>query len=109
MIVSRILRATPLVATAALMAVLATALPTSAGAATDSAAAAPTVASETGWLRLGHLSPDTRAVDVRVSALSGGTVVFSLSDVGYGDVSAYTALPQGEYAISMVAAGSRDW
>ena len=34
---------------------------------------------------------------------------FSLSDVGYGDVSSYTPLPDGEYAISMIAAGSGDW
>jgi hypothetical protein len=63
----------------------------------------------TGWVRLGHLSPDTTEVDVRVTALRGGTTVFELSDVGYGDVSAYTPLQEGTYTVAMVGAGSDDW
>ena len=35
--------------------------------------------------------------------------MFSLSDVGYGDVSAYTPLADGDYAVSMIPAGSGDW
>ncbi|GAA1964817.1 DUF4397 domain-containing protein [Microbacterium deminutum] len=100
----------PLVALAAIVASLTVGLPSAATGATmapSEASAAPT--GDTGWLRLGHFSPDTKAVDVRVSALRGGTIVFELSDVGYGDVSGYTPLTQGEYAISMVAAGSNDW
>jgi len=62
-----------------------------------------------GWLRLGHFSPDTVAVDVRVSALSGGTVLLELQDVAYGDISPYEALPSGTYAISMIPSGSGDW
>lgn len=56
----------------------------------------------TGWLRLGHLSPDTKQVDVRVAALSGGAPVVQLTAVGYGDVSPYSELAPGTYTISMV-------
>lgn len=66
-------------------------------------------AADSGWLRLGHFSPDTKDVDIRVTALSGGSVVFELDGVGYGDVSPYTALPQGDYGVSMIASGTDDW
>ena len=69
----------------------------------------PAAVDGSGWLRLGHLSPDTKAVDVRLTALSGGSVVLELSDVGYGDVSPYQTLPQGTYTVSMIPAGSGDW
>jgi hypothetical protein len=62
-------------------------------------------ASSTGWLRLGHLSPDTKAVDVTLTNLSGGTVLYKLSKVAYGDVSPYMKLAAGTYALSMVPAG----
>jgi hypothetical protein len=60
----------------------------------------------TGWLRLAHLSPDTKQVDVTLTSLSGHTVVEKLSKVGYGDVSPYIRLPTGTYAIAMVPAGA---
>lgn len=59
-----------------------------------------------GWLRLGHLSPDTKSVDVEVTARRGGAVVLELQGVGYGDVSAYSQLAAGMYKVSMVPAGS---
>ena len=68
-------------------------------------AAGATAASSTGWLRLGHLSPDTKAVDVTLTNLSGGTVLYKLSKVAYGDVSPYMKLAAGTYALSMVPAG----
>ncbi len=106
----RLHRARPLIALAAIVAALTVAAPSVAMAATDAPSqTVPTAAGGTGWLRLGHFSPDTKAVDVHVSALRGGTVVFKLSDVSYGDVSAYTPLPDGDYTVSMVAAGSDDW
>lgn len=75
-----------------------------------SLAAAPTAASAadggTGWLRLGHLSPDTKSVDVQVTSLSGGSTLFELDGVGYGDVSPYTELDPGTYTVSMVPAGA---
>ncbi|WP_172582658.1 DUF4397 domain-containing protein [Subtercola boreus] len=64
-----------------------------------------TAPSTTGWVRLAHLSPDTTAVDVQLSALAGGTVVTSLKDIGYGAVSSYMALPAGTYVVAMVPSG----
>ena len=58
-----------------------------------------------GWVRLAHLSPDTKAVDVRVSSLSGDTTLFTLSGVAYGAVSPYRQLPGGTYTVTMVPSG----
>ncbi|MCS5732138.1 DUF4397 domain-containing protein [Herbiconiux daphne] len=55
-----------------------------------------------GWVRVAHLSPDTKSVDVKLTALSGGAVVSELDDVAYGAVSPYIDLPHGIYVISMV-------
>ncbi|MBF4601371.1 DUF4397 domain-containing protein [Frigoribacterium sp. VKM Ac-1396] len=57
-----------------------------------------------GWVRVGHLSPDTKAVDVTLTSLKGGQVVMDLDDVTYGQVSPYQALPAGTYVVSMTAA-----
>ena len=68
------------------------------------AAAAPILPAATatdGWLRIAHLSPDTKAVNVKVTALSGGTETIQLDNVAYGSVSAYMHLPSGTYVISM--------
>jgi len=54
-----------------------------------------------GWLRVGHLSPNTKAVDVELSSLAGGKTVFELDDVEYGQVSPYKELPSGTYVLSM--------
>jgi hypothetical protein len=62
-------------------------------------------ASATGWVRLAHLSPDTTGVDIQLTALAGGKVVESLTDVVYGQVSNYMALPQGTYVVSMASTG----
>lgn len=59
-----------------------------------------------GWLRVGHLSPDTKGVDVQLSNLSGGGTVFELDDVQYGQVSDYKELPAGTYVLAMRATGS---
>ncbi len=63
-------------------------------------------ATPTGWVRVAHLSPDTKQVDVTLSSLSGDTVLYKLSSVGYGAVSPYIHLPVGTYAIAMVPAGA---
>jgi hypothetical protein len=62
-----------------------------------------------GWVRLGHFSPDTKEVDVRLTALRGGSIVLELSDVGYGDISSYQPLDDGTYAVAMVPAGAGTW
>lgn len=68
-------------------------------AAPQAASAAPAE----GWLRVGHLSPDTKSVDVELSSLSGGKKIFELDDVTYGQVSKYTELAAGTYVLSMRA------
>lgn len=96
-------------ATGATALLIAVAVPLSASASTTTAGAASApaaVGESTGWLRLGHLSPDTKSVDVRVSALSGGSTQFELDGVAYGDVSSYQSLPAGSYTVSMVPAGA---
>ena len=91
---SRIRVAFLAVATAALALVVAPAAP---------AVAAP---SSTGWVRVAHLSPDTKSVDVRLVALSGGSKVLRIDDVAYGAVSKYWSLPTGSYAVAMRPAGA---
>lgn len=54
-----------------------------------------------GYIRLGHLSPDTAAADLSLTALSGGTVYYSLKDIPYGGVSKFMSLAPGTYALSM--------
>jgi len=60
----------------------------------------------TGWVRVGHLSPDTKSVDVRLTSLAGGQVVYQLDNVTYGQVSPYKQLPVGTYSVAMTAAGA---
>ncbi|GAA2239727.1 DUF4397 domain-containing protein [Promicromonospora sukumoe] len=98
-----LLPGTAAVATAASPGAATPAGATSAEVTSTGAVAAP---KGSGWLRLGHLSPDTKSVDVSVSALSGGSTVFELDGVGYGDVSGYESLPTGSYTVSMVPAGA---
>ncbi|WP_049830293.1 DUF4397 domain-containing protein [Arthrobacter sp. RIT-PI-e] len=73
--------------------------------------AAPSNASEQsstseGWARVAHLSPDTKAVDVALTAVAGGRTLLELEDVAYGDVSDYVRLAVGTYLVEMVPAGS---
>ncbi|WP_164545096.1 DUF4397 domain-containing protein [Antribacter gilvus] len=93
-------------ATATALAAVAALAPISPVAAIEPAAPATVQQEGTGWLRLGHLSPDTKSVDVSVSALSGGATMFELEGVSYGDVSSYESLPSGSYTVSMVPAGA---
>ena len=69
------------------------------GAAPASAAEAPPA---TGWVRVAHLSPDTKSVDVTLTALGGGGAAFELDGVAYGAVSPYWTLQPGTYVVSMV-------
>ncbi|SDU83400.1 protein of unknown function [Microlunatus sagamiharensis] len=69
--------------------------------------AAPAAAKESGagWVRLAHLSPDTPSVNVSLTSFGGSESMLKLSDVGYGDVSAYQKVPAGRYVASMTPAG----
>ncbi len=71
-------------------------------------AAPASAASRDGWVRLAHMSPDTAAVNITLSSLSGDVTLFRLQNVGYGAVSKYMRLPQGTYALAMVPAGEND-
>lgn len=95
-------------ATAGSLALLAGVLtPGVAQAAVAPAAVAPAaVPAASGWVRLAHLSPNTKSVDVRLTALSGGNTLYELDNVRYGQVSPYHAMPDGIYTVSMVPAGS---
>ena len=62
-------------------------------------------ASRDGWVRLAHMSPDTGAVNITLSSLSGKVTLFRLQNIAYGMVSNYMRLPQGTYALAMVPVG----
>ena len=90
---------------AALVAVLTILASLSLAIVSDSqAAAAP--ASNDGFVRLAHLSPDTPAVDVYLDALSSKMKEQVFPAVAYGTVSGYLTLPPGSYSVSMRLAGA---
>jgi uncharacterized protein DUF4397 len=70
------------------------------------AAASASAATNTGWVRLGNLSPTTSAVDVYVYPSGSSVATFVLRDVGYGTVSGYQVINAGSYDVKMLAAGS---
>ncbi|WP_346539208.1 DUF4397 domain-containing protein [Micromonospora sp. DPT] len=78
------------------------------GAALTAGATAPARAAagqDVGYVRLAHLSPDTPAVDVYLSA-PGAAEPRVFPAVGYGVVSDYLTLPAGRYAVAMREAGA---
>lgn len=82
-------------------------LPVALGVAVAPAASAAP-AEPGGWARVAHLSPDTKSVDVQMTALAGGSVVYELEDVAYGAVSDYIPLAEGTYVVSMVPSDAAD-
>lgn len=80
------------------------------GLLTSLVAVAPASAAEEpageGWARVAHLSPDTKSVDVALTAVAGGKTLFELENVAYGDVSDYWRLPVGTFLIEMSASGA---
>jgi hypothetical protein len=75
------------------------ALPGVASADTGAAPSAPASA-PTGWVRLGHLSPKTPPVDIYLAPF-GQPEKVAFRKAGYGNVTPYSALPQGAYTVSM--------
>jgi hypothetical protein len=63
--------------------------------------ASPAAAAGVGYVRLAHLSPDTPAVDVYLSSVTGAIPQQKFDAVGYGTVSKYLPLPPGTYAVAM--------
>src|SRR6187551_991494 len=73
---------------------------------TAAGAAQAAATSSDGYVRLAHLSPDTPAVDVYLSAVSGDMKEQTFPAVDYGVVSQYMPLPAGTYTVAMRTAGS---
>ncbi|MGI5181927.1 DUF4397 domain-containing protein [Dactylosporangium sp. CA-152071] len=70
------------------------------------AGASPASAAGVGYVRLAHLSPDTPAVDVYLSSVSGSMATQKFDAVGYGVVSKYLPLAPGTYAVAMRTKGA---
>jgi Domain of unknown function (DUF4397) len=71
------------------------------------AAAMPAMAAPaTGWVRLAHLSPNAPAVDVYLYNFGNPDARLVLHHVSYGTVSSYEQVPDGDYTVSMRAAGA---
>ena len=81
-------------------------LAVSAATATAATTGSGTAASDTAWIRLAHLSPNTPAVDVYLYSFGNPDARIVLHHVAYGDVSGYLAVPGGEYSVAMRAAGA---
>jgi nucleoid-associated protein YgaU len=61
---------------------------------------------QTGFLRLAHLSPNTPDVDVYLYSFGNPSAKVVLHHVGYGDVSAYQSVPTGQYTAAMRLTGA---
>lgn len=94
--------------TTVLAALLTSVLLVLAGALTGAAAAAsgPGEGSDgpTGWLRVGHLSPDTPKAQVRLTPFAGGEPSV-LTEASFGDLSDYERLPVGLYSVALLPVG----
>jgi len=71
-----------------------------------SAAATSPAASQDGWVRIAHLSPEAPAMDMYLYPFGDPGDLIVLRDVAYGDVSAYQTLSPGEYTVAMRGFGA---
>jgi hypothetical protein len=62
--------------------------------------------SNTGWIRLAHLSPNTPPVDVYLYSFGNSHAMIVLHHVAYGTVSPYEKVKAGEYTVAMRGAGA---
>ena len=76
---------------------------TSAAAATAPAGSA---AAQHGWVRIAHLSPEAPAMDIYLYPFGSPGHPTVLRDVRYGNVSAYMAVPPGQYTVAMRGFGA---
>src|SRR5499427_2968964 len=75
-------------------------------ASATAASAAMTHHSDTGWIRLAHLSPNTPPVDVYLYSFGNSNAKVVLHHVAYGEVSPYEAVTAGDYSVAMRSAGA---
>ena len=75
-------------------------------ASAPAASAAAAHHSDTGWIRLAHLSPNTPAVDVYLYSFGNSHAMIVLHHVAYGTVSPYERVKSGEYTVAMRGAGA---
>jgi hypothetical protein len=94
-----------LAALAALLALTAALLAAAAPGASAAAHAATTTTA--GWIRLAHLSPNTPPVDVYLYSFGDPKAKTVLKHVGYGDVSPYMKVANGQYSVAMRGAGAK--
>jgi hypothetical protein len=59
-----------------------------------------------GWIRLAHLSPNTPPVDVYLYSFGNSHAMIVLHHVAYGTVSPYEKVTAGEYTVAMRGAGA---
>jgi Domain of unknown function (DUF4397) len=62
--------------------------------------------SNSGWIRLAHLSPNTPPVDVYLYSFGNSHAMIVLHHVAYGTVSGYQKVAAGEYTVAMRGAGA---
>src|SRR5215831_12540388 len=75
-------------------------------ASATAASAAITHHSDTGWIRLAHLSPNTPPVDVYLYSFGNSHAMIMIPHVAYGTVSPYERVKAGEYTVAMRGAGA---
>jgi Domain of unknown function (DUF4397) len=75
-------------------------------ASVTAASAATAHHSNTGWIRLAHLSPNTPPVDVYLYSFGNSHAMIVLHHVAYGTVSPYEKVKAGEYTVAMRGAGA---
>ncbi len=71
-----------------------------------SAASTSPAATQDGWVRIAHLSPEAPAMDMYLYPFGNPGDQIVLRDVSYGEVSAYQALSPGEYTVAMRGFGA---
>ena len=67
---------------------------------------ASSAATDTGWIRLAHLSPAASPVDVYLYSFGDSSAHIVLHHVAYGTVSPYEAVTAGDYSVAMRPAGA---
>jgi hypothetical protein len=81
----------------------------SAGLGVGLSAGPASAAAGVGYVRLAHLSPDTPAVDVYLTSISGSIAPKVFHAVDYGVVSPYLSLPAGAYTVAMRKEDAAAW